>query len=150
MGKMRPRDGREMCLKFLFASEFKKYEQSSDSSSNTPELLQQLDVFKTTFKSSSEVWVFVKKVVTSLVENQQEVDQMLQSQLKNWKFDRLSHTDKNILRMALCETLYLDLNPKIAINEAIELSKIYSNSDSSAFINGILDSILEEKGLKHG
>jgi N utilization substance protein B len=149
---MRPREGREMSLKFLFASEFNQYTLTSDDSdsSQAPELLSQLAAFKQAFKASEEVWAFVKKVVSALAQNHQEIDSILESQLKNWKLDRLSYTDKNILRIALCEILYLDLNPKIAINEALELGKIYSNSDSASFINGILDSILEEKGLKHG
>ena len=149
---MRPRDGREMSLKFLFASEFKKFELSDEAEEATaaPELLEQLNAFKTAFKASPEVWNFVRTIVTTLVENHENIDSLLQNQLQNWKLDRLSYTDKNILRVALCEILYLDLNPKIAINEAIELSKIYSNADSASFINGILDSILEEKGLKHG
>ena len=114
-----------------------------------PELLEQLEVFKTAFRASPEVWVFVRNVVSSLAQNHQSIDELLKSQLKSWKLDRLSYTDKNILRIALCEILYLGLNPKIAINEAIELSKVYSSLNSASFINGILDAILDEKGLKH-
>ena len=114
-----------------------------------PELLQQLDAFKNVFKASQEVWIFVRNIVSALVQNHQAVDEILQSQLKNWKLERLSYTDKNILRIALCEILYLELNPKIAINEAIELSKVYSNLDSASFINGILDAVIKEKGLNH-
>ena len=184
---MRPREGRETCLKFLFASEFKKFELSAHSARPAahsarpavhsahpparppahsarparsteeettttlppPELLEQLEVFKTAFRASPEVWVFVRNVVSSLAQNHQSIDELLKSQLKSWKLDRLSYTDKNILRIALCEILYLGLNPKIAINEAIELSKVYSSLNSASFINGILDAILDEKGLKH-
>jgi len=141
-----------MCLKFLFASEFKKYEMIANADgvvATPPELLQQLDAFKNVFKASQEVWIFVRNIVSALVQNHQAVDEILQSQLKNWKLERLSYTDKNILRIALCEILYLELNPKIAINEAIELSKVYSNLDSASFINGILDAVIKEKGLNH-
>lgn|GEM_PF-842082 len=152
-GKLRPRDGREMCLKFFFACEFSKYHHSglSDSSSSDEiifEMSRKLEAFKNAFKASNEVWDFVKKVTLVFIENSVPIDSQLTSQLKNWKLERLSYTDKNILRIALCEILHLDLNPKIAINEALELSKIYSSSDSFSFINGVLDSIVQEKGLK--
>ena len=156
-GKLRPRDGREMCLKFFFACEFSKYHQSNLSGSNTNdessnevifEMSRKLEAFKNAFKASNEVWDFVKKVTLVFIENSVSIDEQLTSQLKNWKLERLSYTDKNILRIALCEILHLDLNPKIAINEALELSKIYSSSDSFSFINGVLDSIVQEKGLK--
>jgi len=150
MSKLKPRQGREMCLKFLFATEFKKFEQESKNEDEVihPELLVQLRAFKTAFKASDEVWDFVKKIIVVLTENHQHVDEQIESQLQNWKLDRLSYTDKNILRIALCEIFYQELNPKIAINEALELSKLYSSSDAKSFINGILDSIVSEKGLK--
>lgn len=136
---MKPRDGREMTLKFLFSSEFKNSEASTSH-----ELLSKLALFRKSFKASDDVWDFVFKVIKNFEAHSEEIDSKIKDQLKNWKIERLSFTDKNILRLAVTEMLYLNLNPKIAINEAVELSKKYSNLESGAFINGVLDCIAKE------
>lgn len=138
---MRPRDGREMTLKFLFSSEFKSTDLNQ---SNTHELLNKLTLFKKSFKASDEVWDFVFKIIKNFESNSEEIDSKIKDQLQNWKIERLSFTDKNILRLAVTEMLFLDLNPKIAINEAVELSKKYSNLESGSFINGVLDCIAKD------
>lgn len=61
---------------------------------------------------------------------------------------RIALIDKILLRMAICELLYFtDIPPKVSINEAIEIAKIYSTAGSGKFINGILDTILSEEKL---
>ena len=139
---MKPRDGREMALKFLFSSEFKKTDSKEDQNYDSNEkLLNKLLIFRKSFKASDEVWNFVTKIISAYEMNHLQIDSKIKDQLKNWKVERLSFTDKNILRIALTEMLYLDLKPKIAINEAIELSKKCSNLESGSFINGVLDSL---------
>ena len=61
---------------------------------------------------------------------------------ENWRIERMSGVDRNILRIAVFELVYCnDIPPRVAINEAIDLGKQYGTEESGAFINGILDSI---------
>jgi N utilization substance protein B len=82
---------------------------------------------------------FLSSIVTNFVENQQAIDQTLSSNIESWSIDRLGNVDRNILRIALVEINYLEDVPKsVAINEAIEIAKIYGDNDSSKFINAVL------------
>ena len=71
-----------------------------------------------------------------------EIDERIRTVARNWKIERMSRVDRNILRMATFELLHAtDIPPKVTLNEAIEIAKTYGTEDSSAFINGILDRI---------
>ena len=86
---------------------------------------------------------FYKKLVNKTIENINEFDKLIEGKSQNWKFERITIIDKIILRQALCEFLhFLDIPPKVSIDEAIEISKIFSTDKSGKFINGLLDSIL--------
>jgi N utilization substance protein B len=65
--------------------------------------------------------------------------------VEHWEFSRLAIIDKIILRMSICELLYFeDIPPKVTMNEAIEIARAYSTDKSDKFVNGVLDSILED------
>jgi len=67
------------------------------------------------------------------------------SVVENWEFGRIALIDRLILRLALCELLHFDeIPPKVTINEAIDLAKKYSTSQSGRFVNGILDSLYQK------
>ncbi len=88
---------------------------------------------------------YAGNVVRKTCENLQRIDRIISEKSRNWNLTRIAHVDKNILRMAICEILYLDdVPPSVSINEAVELSKIYSTEDSGKFINGILGALAEE------
>ena len=75
---------------------------------------------------------------------QEEIDAVISNNLKDWKLDRLSKMDRQILRISAYEILYSDIPYKVSINEAVELSKKYSEKDESyKFINGVLKAIVE-------
>lgn len=80
--------------------------------------------------------------VTSLCfENLLQIDKKISESLKDWTIDRISKIDLSIMRLAVCEILYIDDIPyQVSINEAVELAKKYSDDDSPAFINGVLAS----------
>ncbi|MCI0512659.1 transcription antitermination factor NusB [candidate division KSB1 bacterium] len=91
---------------------------------------------------------FACKLVRMAAENKVAIDAYICDKAKNWDFDRIAILDKLILRMAICEFLYFDdIPPKVTIDEAIEISKKYSTEKSGKFINGILDSILNDLKL---
>lgn len=87
----------------------------------------------------SEVSRFAQSVVDGVKSKKAELDRMIAAQSQNWSFSRISVTDRNILRLALYEILYLDTPKAVAISEAIELAKCFGSAESASFVNGILD-----------
>lgn len=86
---------------------------------------------------------FYEKLVKKTIKNINEFDELIKNKSQNWKFERITIIDKVIMRQALCEFLHFsDIPPKVSIDEAIEISKIFSTDKSGKFINGLLDSIL--------
>ena len=86
---------------------------------------------------------FAERLVRGVHLHRDEIDQTLVSASENWRLDRMSIVDRNILRIALFEMLYCpDVPPKVSINEAIDIAKKFGSEDSGAFINGVLDHIL--------
>jgi N utilization substance protein B len=85
---------------------------------------------------------FAKELVAAAVERSKEVDDLIASASKNWRIDRMSRVDRNILRLGACELLaFREVPVKVVINEAVELAKRFGTSESSAFVNGVLDRI---------
>jgi len=85
---------------------------------------------------------FAKELVAAAVDRAKEVDDLIASASKNWRIDRMSRVDRNILRLGAVELLaFRDVPVKVVINEAVELAKRFGTSESSAFVNGVLDRI---------
>ena len=84
---------------------------------------------------------FVDTSVKEIIKNQNKIDKYANKYLKNWTIDRLSKVDRAILSLGIYELLYTDVPPIVAINEAVELSKLYSDDKVVKMINGVLDSI---------
>ena len=83
---------------------------------------------------------FAEELINGTIENVETIDREIASYASNWKFERIAKVDLAILRLAIFELLHrTDIPPIVSINEAIDLSKIFSNPDSKRFINGILD-----------
>jgi N utilization substance protein B len=71
-----------------------------------------------------------------------ELDPLIEKHSHNWRLDRMSRVDRNVLRLGAWELKYrADIPRKVTLNEAIELGKKFGNEESSAFINGLLDKI---------
>ena len=88
---------------------------------------------------------FVKETTYKVLEHQEEIDKIANKYLGTWPIERLGFTDQAILRMAIYELLYTDTPDLVCINEAIELSKKYSDDSVSKIINGVLDKIYHIK-----
>ncbi|WP_411167919.1 transcription antitermination factor NusB [Clostridium sp. MB05] len=83
---------------------------------------------------------YIRGILAKVEENINVIDKKIEEALTNWKLDRVSKVNLSILRLAIGEMLYLDDVPeKVAINEAIELTKKYSDEKSVSFVNGVLD-----------
>ena len=91
---------------------------------------------------------FVKDMVYGVITNINELDKIANKYLKNWTIDRLGNTDQSIIRMGIYELLYMDTPDIVAINEAVELAKLYSDDDVKNMINALLDKIYKE--VKNG
>lgn len=90
-----------------------------------------------------------RKFATDLLEgtfrNKKEIDDLIERHSLHWKLGRMAVVDRNILRLAVYELLYLhDVPTSVVLNEAIEIAKKFGTEDSSAFINGILDKVAKE------
>lgn len=102
----------------------------------------------TTLDAQSEVKEYAIRIAEYFQKFHNEIDEMIKNNAKNWDFQRLVKMDKDILRIAIVELLYMkDAPMKVVVDEALELAKKYSTDDSSAFINGILAKVIVENGL---
>jgi transcription antitermination protein NusB len=89
---------------------------------------------------------FAWELIEGTVDKVAEIDTLLASYSKDWTVQRMSSVDRNLLRLASYEILYLEqAQPVVAIDEALEISKRYSELASVGFINAILDKIRSEK-----
>ena len=83
---------------------------------------------------------YIKEILAKVEENKVIIDSKIEESLNNWKLERISKVNLSILRLAIGEMLYIeDVPEKVAINEAIEMTKKYSDDKSVSFINGVLD-----------
>jgi transcription antitermination factor NusB len=88
---------------------------------------------------------FTLELVEGIQKYREVIDKRISQYAKNWELKRMAVVDRNILRQACFELLYRpDIPPKVAINEAIELAKRFSDLESGKFVNGILDKIRED------
>ena len=88
---------------------------------------------------------YVKEIVYGVLTYKNDIDKLANKYLEGWTIDRLGNTDMAILRMGIFELLYTDTPDIVAINEAVELAKSYSDDSVRKMINGVLDKIYHEK-----
>ncbi len=88
---------------------------------------------------------FVNDTISGIIKNQKKIDSLANTYLKDWKMDRLNKVDQAILSLGIYELMYTDIPSIVAINEAIELSKKYSDEAVTKMMNGVLDSIYHEE-----
>lgn len=95
---------------------------------------------------SGELKDFSAQLLAGVVDHLQEIDEKISKYAANWQLERMAFVDRNIMRLGCFELLFrVDIPPKVAINEAVELAKKYSGLESGKFVNAILDQIKIEK-----
>lgn len=131
------RDGRVVALQFLYAW-----------SMNAPKnLADDLHVFFSGCEQPREHYAFGEELIHGVIEHLADIDARIKGLAHNWEFDRIAKIDLAILRLAMFEMIYRqDIPPVVSINEAIDLSKQFSNADAKRFINGILDRLKDQLG----
>lgn len=103
----------------------------------------------TALDSQPEVKDFAVKIAQTYRDNNERIDGIIKNYAKGWDFDRLVKMDKDILRIAISELLYIKEAPmKVVVDEAVELAKKYSTEDSASFVNGILAKVIADNGIK--
>jgi len=101
-----------------------------------------------------EIDDFTKKLVTGVIENLEIIDEEIKNVVENWSFERIAIIDRNIIRTAIYEMLFINEIPlKVSVDEAIEISKIFGQkNDTPKFVNGILGKIfmkIQAKGKEN-
>ncbi|MBI5380593.1 MAG: transcription antitermination factor NusB [Opitutae bacterium] len=131
------RDGRVAALQYLYAW-----------SLNTPaDLSDDLRLFFEHQEQPRTHYAFGEEIIHGVLENRETIDSHIRALAHNWEFDRIARIDLAILRIAIFEMLHRkDIPPVVSINEAIDLSKQFSNADAKRFINGILDRLKDQLG----
>jgi transcription antitermination protein NusB len=98
--------------------------------------------------NQSEVRSYAIEIVSRYQQEKQEVDARLDKALVDWQLSRLAGIDRDILRIAAVEYIYLGVPDRVVVNEAVELSKRYSGEDGHRFINGVMRRFLEQSSGK--
>ena len=128
---MKRKRSREIAMELLFSMEISKnsYEETIECFVEDYEMdLKTIDL------------EYIKEVMKSVVDHKEEIDEIIKNSLINWTIDRVSKVNLTIVRLAIAEMLYINDVPEVvAINEAIELTKKYSDAKSVSFVNGALD-----------
>jgi transcription antitermination protein NusB len=90
---------------------------------------------------------FARELVAAASDSAARLDELITAASKNWRIERMSRVDRNILRLGACELIAFRAVPvKVVINEAVELAKRFGTAESSAFVNGVLDRIATAVG----
>ena len=101
-----------------------------------------IDLFWSNFEASQEARDFSTVLIEGTWQHRHQIDDLIASCSEHWSLTRMSKVDKAILRMAVYELQHCqDIPPKVTLNEAIDLGKLYGSENSGAFINGILDAL---------
>ena len=92
-----------------------------------------------------EIRDFARHLVLGIWTKREELDSLISRSSRNWRLERMSHVDRNVLRLGAFEMLFMkDIPPKVSIDEAVELGKKFGSEESGAFINGVLDNIYNQ------
>ena len=132
---MKRQKSREKAMEVLFSMELSKnsYEETLENFIEDYEMdLNTIDID------------YIKNIIKVVTDNLEVIDEKIVGSLVNWKLDRISKVNLTILRLAVAEMMFVeDVPGSVAINEAVELTKKYSDEKSSSFVNGVLDKVLK-------
>ena len=109
-----------------------------------------LDSYFKNYPQKETARAFSHQLLEGIAKNLTYLDSVVKKYVKNWEIDRMAIIDRNILRMASFELIFIkDIPPKVSINEAVELAKKFGDIDSPRFVNGILDKVYKLESKKN-
>lgn len=130
-------DGRVAALQYLYSWSINPPDNAVDD----------LRVFFEGQDKPRDHYAFGEQLIDGVIKNREGIDAQIRTLAQNWDFERIAKIDLAILRIAMFEMLHRkDIPPVVSINEAIDISKEFSNADSKRFINGILDRLKDQLG----
>jgi transcription antitermination protein NusB len=131
------RDGRVAAVQYLY----------SWSLNRPGNLTEDLGLFFENLEQPRAHYSFGEDLIHGTIEHVDKIDGHIRELAQNWDFERIAKIDLAILRVAIFEMTHRrDIPPVVSINEAIDLSKLFSNADAKRFINGILDRLKDKLG----
>lgn len=130
------RAARELALKILFQIDVGKIPLEEALALSLPK------------NENSKVKAFATQLVAGTVQALEKIDRVISQYAIDWHLDRMANIDRNILRLAVYELLFLpDVPVSVSVNEAVELAKKYGDVNSPRFINGILGNVVRQETL---
>ena len=129
------RQSREIALQILFQTEYAPQISFEDLFSIYEE------------QKDRGIIKYADDLVRGVQTHKMKVDEKIQEASRHWKIDRMGGVDRNILRISVFEMMFASemIEPKVAINEAIEVAKLFGSQESAAFVNGILDQVVRNE-----
>ncbi len=116
-----------------------EWEMGGDGGEDTREGMLELQPDEKEFK-------YMEMLFNGVLDNKSEIDAAIAKYAVGWKLDRIARVDLSIMRVAAYEIMYTQLPKGVAVNEALELARTYSEPKAVSFINGVLGSLV--RGLK--
>ena len=133
---------RETAFKVVYKSLFLNGDLAVD------ELLEEDKITEEEDKDYVEDYKFISELVSLYAQNQNQINEIINSKLKGYTPERVYRIDRAILAIAITEMLFYKQTPfKVVINEAVEIAKKYSTEKSYSFVNGVLKAIVEEQNV---
>jgi len=105
-----------------------------------PELIQ--------LANQQDVRTYALQILTKVSANRVQIDELLSEALVDWQIERLARIDRDIMRIAIAEMLYLGLAEQVSVSEAVQLAKRYSGDEGHRFINGVLRRVVDKINAK--
>ena len=145
-------EARRWALQFLFQSEFNQadslneglrlfWKQQDEDSANEPTASASANL-QPSAQQRTRARQFAEELIRGVIAHHREIDPLIAQYAENWDMERMGTVDRNVMRIAVYEMLHReDIPPVVSINEAVELAKAFSSTESGAFVNGILDRI---------
>lgn len=133
------RRSREIALQVLYQADLGKMSTA-----------QALESFFGGLAQDSAGEAFARKLVEGCLADSERVDRVISETSSNWRLERMSLVDRNVLRLATHELLsHKDIPARVTLNEAIELAKKFGAEGSASFVNGVLDKVASRLGRMH-
>ncbi len=132
------RIGREVAFQILYSSNFLDVQDTEKLFAVVEHFFPDLDKSEGKKKAKE----FARELIQGVIENRDKLDEIIERYSKNWRLSRIGKIEVTILRLGIFEMMYrIDVPIKVAIDEAVELSKEFGDQRSKKFVNGILDAV---------
>ena len=135
------RKAREAALQFLFQDDFTVENVFAELV-----LEDRFSQFCSLYQISHKARPYALVLLSGIQEKREEVDKVISESATNWRLERITVADRNLLRVGVYEMLFGDdVPPQVAINEAVEIAKRFGSGDSPSFVNGVLDAVQRKR-----